>query len=154
MNQDCYTHSTRDDGDDYFIHDQWKRKYHFKISRFLVPTGMAYEAIEVKEDDSTGYRFNSLYDLGDDQEVAMEEFIKKIKKGLNQRHLKKRGSKWEIGGRDILRGRIEWSEDFPDTAYGKVFIIDGKRITIEQFAEMLEPFEGWGFQFKIVDLFD
>ena len=141
-------------GENYFIYDQWKRKYHFKISSFIVPTGIAYEAIEVKEDNSNGYHFNYLSSLDTDPEIAIQEFIRKIKKGLNQRHIKKVGSDWEIGGRDILRGRIEWSEGLPDTAYDKVFVIDGKRITIEEFGRMLEPYEGWRFQFKILDEYD
>ena len=54
----------------------------------------------------------------------------------------------------MLRGRIEWNDDFSDTTYNRVFIIDGKRITIEEFGQMLEPWEGWQFQFKIVDPYD
>ena len=151
MNDKSYTHCTQDDGDDNFIYDQWKRKYHFKISNFLVPTGMAYEAKEVKEDDSIGYEFNSNYSLDYDHDLAMEEFIEKIKKGLNQRHIKKRGSEWEIGAKDMLRGKIAWSEDSQDTEFEKVLIIDGKRITIEEFARMIDPYEGWNFEFRIKD---
>ena len=51
----------------------------------------------------------------------------------------------------MLRGRIEWNDDFSDTEYDRVFIIDGKRITIEEFGQMLEPYEGFHFQFKILD---
>lgn len=151
MDKNITIHSTKDDGDDYFIYNRWKKKYHFKIARFLVPTGMAYEALEVKEDDSIGYEFNSLYSLDDDQDLAMEEFLKKIKKGLNQKHIKKRGSEWVINSKNMLRGKIDWSEDLQDTAFSKVFIIDGKRITIEDFVRMIDSYEGWRFEFKIKD---
>ncbi len=36
---------------DLIIKDQWKRACHFKIASFPVPTGLASEAIEVKEDN-------------------------------------------------------------------------------------------------------
>jgi hypothetical protein len=77
--------------------------------------------------------------------------VKKVKQGLNLRHLAKRGDEWEIGKRDILRGRIACNDDFEDTEFNRVFVIDGQRITLEQFGKMLGPFEGWDFIFKIVD---
>ena len=125
------------------------------LASFIVPTGLAFEAIEVKNvHASVGYTFNQLFDLETDPEIAEQIFITKIRKGLNQRHLKKSGSKWEIGKRDILRGRIEWNDDLSDTDFDRVFVIDGKRITIEEFGGMFEPFEGFNFIFKIKDPYD
>ena len=112
---------------------------------------MAFEAIEVRKDNAPGYQFNSLSSFDADPAVAEQAFIKKIRKGLNQRHLKKAGPEWEIGDRGILRGRIEWNNDFSDTDLERVFVIDGKRITIEEFGRMLESYEGWRFQFRILD---
>lgn len=43
------THSTLDEGHDFFITDKWKKKHHFKIATFEVPTGLFSEAIEVIE---------------------------------------------------------------------------------------------------------
>ncbi len=148
---DTIVHSTLESGNDLIVKDQWKRKYHFKIASFPVPTGLASEAIEVKEDSSFGYTFNILSDFNTDTEVAEERLIKKIKRGINRRHLKKENGEWKIGQRDMLRGRIEWNDDFSDTGYDRVFVIDGKRITIEEFGRMFEPWEGWHFRFKILD---
>jgi hypothetical protein len=148
-------HSTLDSGEDIFIKDQWKREYHFKIASFELPNaGLISEAIEVKEDNSPGYYFKIVSDINEDQEWAQEQLIKKIKRGLNRRHIKKRGNKWSIGERMMLCGRIEWNDDFEDTQYDRVFIIDGKRITLEEFNQMLEEWEGWHFQLKILDAFD
>ncbi len=104
--------------------------------------------------NSPGFQFNQLFDIKTDLEVAEQVFRKKIIKGLNQRHLKKRGSKWEIGARSILRGRVEWNEEFSDTDFDRVFVIDGKRITIEDFGNMLEAYEGWRFKFQILDPYE
>ena len=151
---DRVIHSTLESGEDLVIKDQWKREYHFKISSFPVPTGLASEAIEVKEDNSVGYMFNILSDFEADPEYAKEILVKKIRRGINRRHIKKRNGEWEIGGREMLRGRVEWNNDFSDTDYDRIFVIDGKRITIEEFGRMLEPWEGWHFQFKLLDRCD
>ena len=68
--------------------------------------------------------------------------------------MKKEQDTWEIGGRDMLRGRIEFNDDFANTLFNRVFVIDGKRITIEEFGRMLERWEGWHFNFKILDACD
>ena len=150
-----HIHSTLESGQDFFIEDQWKRKYHFRIASFLVPTGLAFEAIEVKNDDSSvGYMFKQLFDFETDPEIAEQIFIKKIRKGLNQRHLKKSEARWEIGKKYMLRGRIEWNDDLSDTDFERVFVIDGKRITIEEFASIFKPFEGFNFLFKIKDPYE
>ncbi len=151
---DKIVHSTLESGDDLFIKDQWKREYHFRISSFQVPTGLASEAMEVKENNSPGYIFNLLSDFDTDPAIAKEKLIKKIKRGINRRHLKQRNGEWEIGERNMLRGRIEWNDDFSDTEHDRVFVIDSKRITIEEFGRMLEPWEGWHFLFKILDRCD
>ncbi len=148
---DTIVHSTLESGKDLIIKDQWKREYHFKIASFPVPTGLASEAIEVKEGNSLGYKSNILSDFDTDPEVAEERLIKKIKRGINRRHLKKENGEWKIGERDMLRGRIEWNDDFSDTEYNRAFVIDGKRITREEFGRMFEEWEGWHFKFKILD---
>lgn len=151
ISSDKIVHSTLKSGRDLIIKDQWKREYHFKIASFPVPTGLASEAIEVKEDNSGRYISNILSDFDTDSEVAEERLIRKIKRGINRRHLKKENGEWNIGKSNMLRGRIEWNDDFSDTEYDRVFVIDGKRITMEEFGRMFEAWEGWHFQFKILD---
>jgi len=151
INGDSIVHSTLKSGKNLIIKDQWKREYHFKIASFPVPTGLASEAIEVKDDNSGRYIFNILSDFDTDSEVAEERLIRKIRRGINRRHLKKENGEWNIGKSNMLRGRIEWNDDFSDTEYDRVFVIDGKRITMEEFGRMFEAWEGWHFQFKILD---
>ncbi|GAI20567.1 unnamed protein product, partial [marine sediment metagenome] len=70
INGDTIVHSTLKSGKDLIIKDQWKREYHFKIASFPVPTGLASEAIEMKDDNSVGYKFNILSDFDTDSQVA------------------------------------------------------------------------------------
>ncbi len=144
-------HSTLESGEDILIKDQWKREYHFKLATFELPSGLIAEAIEVKKDILEGYYFKMMFDFYADPEFVKKQLIEKIKRGINRRHLKKRNGKWIIGKKEILRGRILWNDDFEDTEYDRVFIIDGKRITMEIFSEMFEEWEGWHFEFKILD---
>lgn len=50
-----------------------------------------------------------------------------------------------------LAGRIDYNYNLNDTSFHTEFVIDGKRITIEQFVEMLQVFEGFNFKFSIHD---
>ncbi len=142
------------DGEEIFVKDQWKREYRFRITSFPVPTGIAWEAIELPKDDSPGHSFGILSDFDVDPTAAKQQIIRKIERGINRRHLKKRDGQWEIGERAILRGRIEWNDDFSDTEYSRIFVVDGKRLTIEEFGRLFEPWEGWHFHFKIIDRSD
>lgn len=153
---DCIIHSTLDEGYDFFITDKWRKKFHFKISTFSVPSGLLSEAIEVVNDE-TGlepYIFTILSDFNSDIEYSEIMLKAKIKKGINQRHLQSENGKLEINNRQELRGRIEWNENRSDSEFDYMFVIDGKRITIEKFGEILQCFQGWNFKFKIYDMTD
>ncbi|MDZ7792932.1 MAG: hypothetical protein U5P10_04340 [Spirochaetia bacterium] len=151
---DHYIHSTLDEGYDFRIKDRWKHEYLFRISTFPCPGGLLSEAIEVKNDESLSYRFTVLSDFDADTAKA-EQFLKeKIKRGINRRHLEKSNGRWQINDNFLLRGRIDWSEKDSDTDFERAFFIDGKRITIEEFVMMLEVFEGWHFEMKILDSTD
>ena len=147
-------HSTLESGEDLLLKDRWKREYHFKLSTFELPGGLIAEAIEVKKDILEGYYFKMMFDFYTDPEFAKKQLINKIKRGINRRHLTKQSGKWRIGKKGILRGNILWNDNFDDTEYERVFIIDGKRITIEKFGQMFEEWEGWHFEFKILDPYD
>jgi hypothetical protein len=45
------THSTLDEGYDFFITDQWNKRHHYKIHTFSLGTRHLSEAIEVVESD-------------------------------------------------------------------------------------------------------
>ena len=160
MNDDIYnddevfTHSTLESGEDFYIKDRWKRQYHFKIASFPVPPGIMTEALEVRKDNSSGYQFSILSEWDADIEAAEAKLKTIIKKKINKRHLKRRHGQWEIEQYKTVEGRIEYIDDTSRTEFDRVLIIDGHEITIEDFVKMLECYEGWSFQFKIVDSCD
>jgi hypothetical protein len=146
-------HSTLDEGYDFFITDKWKKKYHFKISTFEVPSGLLSEAIEVivSSPKSEPRTFQVLSDFDADIEKAEMLLKAKIKKGINQRHIKIENGELTICDDEVLRGKIGWTKDLSDTEFNTIFEIDGKRITIEKFLDLLAPYGGFNFKFKIYD---
>ena len=156
QNNNTITHSTLEEGYDFTISDNWNKKYHFKISTFAVPSGMLSEAIEIIDvnPENEPRIFHTLSDFGADVEKSEMLLKAKIKIGINQRHLISEDGKLVIGDEQQLRGRIEGNNNFSNTEFANIFVIDGKRITIEKFAEMVESFTGFNFKFKIDDSCD
>ena len=56
-----------------------------------------------------------------------------------------------IGDEQILRGKISCEDDASEAT---LFEIDGKRITVEKFVDMLQMYSGWNFKFQIFDSTD
>ena len=146
-------HNPYEEGYDFFIKDKWDNQYQFRICTLETPSGYTSMAIEVIEDDPEREprMFQILSDFEADIEEAELILKAKIKKGINRRHLSYDGGKPMIGKGDILRGRMEENLDYPESKFTRFFVIDGKRITIEQFAEMIEPYTGFNFKFEIID---
>jgi hypothetical protein len=149
---DVFIHSTLEDGYDFFITDRWKKKRHFRIDTFPVPSGILSEAFEVVNEKSREpYRFTVLSDFDTDIEQAELLLKAKIKKGVNRRHLTRDGKRLRINDDQILRGRIASNDDFSDTDFDRILVVDGRRITIEMFYDLLEEYEGWNFKLFIHD---
>lgn len=148
-----YIHSTLEDGYDYFTTDKWGKEYHFRILTFPVPSGLESEAVQVikKQKGIEPYIFQVLGEFEGDPE-GLELLLKaKIQKSINKRYLKTENGIPVIGADQALVGRIDYNDSLTDTCFHRVFVIDGKRITVEQFAEMLQSVEGFTFKFSIYD---
>ena len=147
------THNPYEKGYDFYIKDKWNNQYQFRISTFVVPSGLLSKAIEGTEDNPE--REPRMFDVLSDFEADIEEaelaLKARIKKSINRRHLVEEHGKLSIEKEEILRGRIEESDTHSDSQFARYFLIDGRRITIEQFVEMLEPYPSFGFKFQIYD---
>ena len=146
-------HNPYEEGYDFYIKDKWQNQYQFRILTFEVPSGLLSKAIEVTEDkpEWEPRMFEALSDFEADIEEAELALKARIKRGINRKHLVEENGKLSIGKEEVLRGRIEESEDHSDSQFARYFVIDGRRITIEEFVEMLEPYTTFGFKFQIYD---
>lgn len=145
-------HSTLEEGYDFYIKDRWRKQYHFKISTFEVPSGLESEAVEVvNEKDREPYHFQVLNAYDADIEYCELLLKAKIKEGIDKRYIRRRDGKLEIEKSNLICGRIEWNDDFSTTNFDTYFVVDGRKITVEDFVELLQPYEGFKFQFSLKD---
>ncbi len=148
-----YTHSTLEEGYDHYVKDRWRTEFHFKIASLDLGDKILSEAIEVinNENGREPYIFTVLSALETgviNSEISLKA---KILKGINERSLESKNGKLKISDSEKIRGRFEYNNNFYDTAHDNVFVIDGKRITVEKFLDLLEPYTGFSFELKILD---
>ena len=145
-----FTHSTLEEGYDFIIVDKWKKKRHFKISTFPCPGGLLSEAIEViKDKNAEPYEFSIVSQFDSDVEYAELKLKAKIKRGINKKYLVNYEGRLIIGKHNEIVGRISWDQIADDGSM--VLVIDGKRITKDQFWQLLSSYEGWQLKLNIID---
>lgn len=150
------THSTLEQGYDFFITDKWNNEKHFKIATFVVPSGLlseAYEVIDSNLDDEPRV-FHILSNFDSDIEKAELQLKEKIQKGINKRYLDNKDGSISIHDGLEVAGRILWDDNLDNSNFDYFFQIDGKKITIEKFIDLLKGVEGWNFKFQIIDTTD
>ncbi|MDZ4059319.1 MAG: hypothetical protein U1D64_04660 [Bacteroidales bacterium] len=135
-------HSTLKEGYDFFFTDKWAGKHHFKISTFMVPSGLLSEAMEVIEDSP--YKEVRVYRILSDFESNIEDaehrLKEKVKKGVNKKYLEYSDGRYSIKGSKI-KGRF----------LGDCFEIDGLKFTPEEFIETFDEYQGWDFSISFHD---
>jgi hypothetical protein len=116
------------------------RKRKFTVQRDELPWGYGVSAVEDAEGDD-GYVFRAFSPV--DAFHALAFLRKKIAKLLSVRHLVEQERKLSLT-HDRMRGRV---------AFGGV-VVDGIFLTFEQLAELIQTYEGFQFDLKIVDASD
>ena len=116
------------------------RKRKFTLEQFPVPSGYGVCASEDVEGDD-GYVFRGFSTVGPFQ--ALGDLRKTIRKMLSVRHLVEQDGRMSLT-HDRLRGRID---------YGGV-VVDGVFLPFDRLCELIQPYEGFRFDLKIVDSSD
>ena len=148
-----YTHSTLEEGYDFYITDRYKRKYHFKIASFILGNQLVSEAWEVVDGkkDREPYIFQILSDFEEDEEYAEMLLKARIKKAVNKRYLKMINGKLQIGDNNVVCGRIDHLDSSEESVFNTQLVIDGRSVPIEKFVDMLEAYGSFNFKFEIFD---
>lgn len=139
------------DGYDFFISDKWGKEYHFKIISFDVPSGKSSIAVEVTEETKDYYprRVEILSDFDVDIETAELKLKAKIKNEINRKSLiKNDGGSLEIK-ENSLEGIVltDWDMDISKP----IFSVDGRKVSVQQFYELLAPYCSFKFRLDIID---
>jgi len=149
------TRSPLNEGYDFYITDKWNKEYHFKILTFEIPTGMLSVAVEAAEETETYYPRRLEVLSGNDSDIELTELLlkAKIKKEINRKSLELSDDNSFKIVDDTLRGEVI-TEQNVNNLNEPVFAVDGKKITIQQFCEMLAPYYSFRFKLEITDSSD
>jgi hypothetical protein len=112
----------------------------FTVQRDELPWGFGVSAVEDVKGNG-GYEFRAFSAL--DAFHALALVRKKIAKMLSVRHLLEQDGRLSLT-HDRIRGRV---------AFGGI-VVDGIFLTFEQLAELIQTYEGFQFDLRIVDSSD
>ena len=127
--------------------------HEFRFSLRLMGGQQVLCAHEVKADLSSGYEFKMIGETKEGIFPLFSRLYEQMLKSLSRKHISRNTEidQWQITGDDTVRGQI--SSVGYDDAQGPnpILIIDGKKITWDEFAQMVLTYEGFNFKLQIFD---
>ena len=127
----------------------YRMRYHF----WRCPTGVVAEAEEMAGEEDIkldGYHFKVLGDHDTDLRQLLANLRKLTADGIARAQLADTSGRLLMAG-DELEGRLVWDDD-GDTGKPYAVVVDGRRLSWEDFGRALEPFEGWRFRIAMLDI--
>lgn len=121
--------------------------FHFR-TRLFGP-GVALDAFELRGGHPAGYQFQVIGEPEGDLLALLGRLIDKIRRALSLRHVVDGELGPQIAEHGLVRGMIEWDEG--QGGQTPLLIIDGRKITWDEFGRMLMSYEGWQFKLEIRD---
>jgi hypothetical protein len=122
-------------------------EFHFRTR--LRAAHVSLEAFELLDDYPGGYRFQVLGDPEGDLMVLLGKLIEKMRRALSLKHIEDGKLGRQIADHQTVRGLVDWDDESDGRV--RLLIIDGRRITWEEFGHMLMSFEGWQFKLEVRD---
>ncbi|WP_321794998.1 hypothetical protein [Caballeronia sp. J97] len=124
----------------------YEHEFHFRS--LLLGDQLSLEAFELVDDDSVGYRFQSLGDPELEPFALLAQLIQKIRRALATTHLVAEAGGLQVA-ETMVRGRLD--RDGAEHTSQPCVIIDGRRVDWQDFGAMLLAFEGWQFRLELLD---
>jgi hypothetical protein len=122
-------------------------EFHFRTR--LMGAHVTLEAFELHDEYPSGYQFQVIGDSEDDLMMLLGKLIEKMRRALSIKHLENGELGLQIADHQTVRGLVEWDE--ASDGHVPLLLIDGRKITWEEFGRMLMSFEGWQFKLKMYD---
>lgn len=130
------------------------RRFRFRVWRAV--TGIEVELVEERADTpDVGYRFAVLGSHDADVPALFDAVVARATASLaTGPHLEPTTHRtgWQVAG-NVAEGRFEWGPGRADDDPYDV-VIDGRRLTWDEFGRTLASFEGWRFRLLIEDRCD
>ena len=121
-------------------------EFHFRTR--LLGSMVALDAFELKGGDPGGYQFQILGDPDDDLLALLGRLVERMRRRLVITHLEESELGLQFADQTV-RARIECDETMDERT--PLLVIDGQKISWEEFGRMLMSFEGWQFRMEIRD---
>ena len=105
-----------------------------------------------EEDDwavDDGYRVALVGAHDADVRSMFDQLRRMVRDAIAQQYLERAAHRdgWIMRAREV-EGRLVWRDDRP----GYDVVVDGRRLSWEEFGAVLEPFEGWTFHLEMRDI--
>ncbi len=128
------------------------RPHRFRFRLWRAPTGVSADAAEIDCPTGEGYRFTLLGQHDADIDALLDSLREQIKAGVSRVDLTPNPHRegWILAG-ETVSGRFEWN-DAGDHDQPYAVVIDGRRLSWEEFGNAFEGLEGWGFTLHLDDL--
>lgn len=128
------------------------RSHRFRFRVWRSPTGIVVDAQEADVPDGDGFHFKLMGAHDADVASLVDRLRRRMRAGISRTNLEPhpRGEGWIATGDEIV-GRLAHS----NTAKGgRPFdvVVDGRRLSWEEFGRALDPFEGWDFTVRVDDI--
>lgn len=122
-----------------------------RIRVYRAPTGVAAEAVEFDSDPGGGYQVRVIGGHDVDVSMLVEQLLLQVRDEIGTSHLQPHPSRpgWLLRDREAA-GRLVWAGDGLPYAV----VIDGRRLSWEEFGRAVESFEGWRFRLVFDDIDD
>jgi len=129
-----------------------ERAHRLRFRLWRAPTGVSVEAAEIDCPAGEGYQFTLLGQHDADIDALLDSLRERIRAGISRLDLEPNPYRegWLLVG-ETLRGRFEWN-DAGDNGQPYDVIVDGRRLSWEEFGYAFGGLEGWGFTLHIHDL--
>jgi hypothetical protein len=88
-------------------------------------------------------------DPEEDLLAALGRLITKMQRAISVKHLEEGELDLQFTEAGVVRGLIDW--DAEGNANTRLLVIDGQKITWEEFDRCLMPFEGFQFKLEVCD---
>lgn len=124
--------------------------HRFHFCARILGERISLAAFELEDGVPNGYQFQILGDPEGDMFALMARLVERMRRALAQRHLECDGESARLQIAEFLvRGRFEWDEQ--EDGHLPLLVIDGRKVTWQEFGRMLMTYEGWQFKLEIKD---
>jgi hypothetical protein len=123
-----------------------KHEFHFRLR--LLGSMAALDAFEFTGGAPGGYQFHILGEPDDEPLSLLGRLIERMRRSLSVKHLVRGEHGTQIADETVC-GRIEWDQS--EDGRVPLLVIDGQKVSWNEFGHMLMTFEGWQFRPAIRD---